>query len=316
MCDFFPVSAEEIASWDGKSADFLLKLDRHGIFPAPEDDAESFRARVYKGFAYMEKNAASISAGETKIILWQSQSGNDKLEVNSRDIIDTGHFVPAWELTDNLYSFAVDYVPGFYLFEKVGLLWGGCSIYDDETEMKVFLLRPAFRKRKRFLIYSRTELIAHELCHCARQPMHDHDIEEYFAYQTSRSLLRRYIGNCFNKETDALLFLLPSILLLIAQFIKSFLSASLPLWPFWGFLAAVLAYFFIRNQYSRNIISKARKKLSSVCKKPEAVLFRSSLTELKILGKSFEKYIESLSPIRREIIKFHCDGYDSGTVQQ
>ena len=77
-------------------------------------------------------------------------------------------------------DFAIDYVPGFYLFEKVGLLWGGCSIYDDETEMKVFLLRPAFKNKKRFLIYDRTELIAHELCHCARQVLHDHAIEEFF----------------------------------------------------------------------------------------------------------------------------------------
>jgi hypothetical protein len=168
--------------------------------------------------------------------------------------------------------------------------------------MKVFLLRPAFKNKKHFLIYDRTELIAHELCHCARQVLNDHAVEEFFAYQTSKSILRRYIGNCFIKETDALLFLLPSILLLIAQLIKNFLFTSLPIFPFWLFLAIIMLYFFIRNQYSRNIINKARKNLQNISSKPEAILFRSTLAEAKIISRSFNEYFNALSPIRKTII--------------
>lgn len=298
MCDFFPFSRQELENADFENADFLFKLDSHGLFPAPDENTENFRTRLLKEYDFAEK----INSQSGKITLWQSSDGKDKLEVNNSDRIDKELFVPAWEMTGKLYDFAVDYVPGFYLFDKVGLLWGGCSIYDDETEMKVFLLRPAFKNKKRFLIYGRNELIAHELCHCARQVLHDNSIEEYFAYQTSKSKLRRYIGNCFIRESDALLFLLPSILLLLAQIIKNFLFAALPLFPFWIFLAVVLLYFLIRNQHSRNIISKAGKKLSGISTNPDAVLFRSTLKEAKIINSSFEEYFEQLSPMRKTVM--------------
>ena len=299
MCDFFPFDRETLENQDFTNQDFLLELDSHGIFPAADESEENFRTRLLKEYEFNK----SVNSANEKILLWQSDDGKDKLEVREKDRVDKELFEPAWEQTRRLYGFAVDYVQGFYLFDKVGLLWGGCSLYDDETQMKVFLLRPAFRNKKRFLIYNRTELIAHELCHCARQVLHDHDIEEYFAYQTAGSPLRRYIGNCFIREFDALLFLLPSLLLLIAQIIKNFIWGALPLFPFWLFLGAVLAYFIIRNQRSRSIVNKARKKLAPAASNPEAILFRSTLAELKILGKSFDEYFAALSPMRKIIIK-------------
>ncbi len=302
MCDFFPVSGDEIRNWDGRDAGFLLKLDSHGIFPGNGEDAESFRARLLTEYNYIQSVNDPDSQKKDKIILWQSEDRKDKLEVRNQDRIDKNLFLPAWEKTRELYDFSVDYVPGFYLFEKVGLLWGGCSIYDDESQMKVFLLRPAFRNKNRFLIYSRDELIAHELCHCARQVLHDHKIEEYFAYQTSSSPLRRYIGNCFIKSSDALIFLLPALMLPIAQAVKNFIFQSLPIWPFTLLIIASISYFLIRNQHSRNVIAKAKRNLAPYSSKPEAILFRSDFSELKKLSISFEKYYSSLSPIRKTII--------------
>ncbi len=299
MCDFFPFNKETLETEDFTNQEFLLELDSHGIFPAAGESDEKFRARLLKEYEYVE----SVNSANEKILLWQSDDGKDKLEVREIDRIEKELFEPAWELTRNLYGFAVDYVRGFYLFDKVGLLWGGCSLYDDETQMKIFLLRPAFRNKKRFLIYNRTELIAHELCHCARQVLRDNDIEEYFAYQTAESPLRRYIGNCFIRESDALLFLLPSLLLLIAQIIKNLIWPALPLFPFWLFLGITLAYFIIRNQRSRSIVNKARKQLAPIASNPEAILFRSTLAEMKILGKSFDEYFAALSPMRKIIIK-------------
>lgn len=310
MCDFFPVEREKLENQNFCNEEFLLMLNSHGIFPAPAESEEDFRQRLLLEYDY----AASVNSQTGKILLWQSPDGKDKIEVRENDRIDGELFVPAWELTRKLYGFAVDYVPGFYLFEKVGLLWGGCSIYDDETQMKIFLLRPAFKNKKRFLIYGRTELIAHELCHCARQVLHDHDVEEYFAYQTAKSPLRRYIGNCFSREFDALLFLLPSLLLPCAQAVKSFVWHALPIFPFWLFLAAVIGYFLIRNQRSRNTIAKARKVLAPIASNPEAILFRSTLAEMKIIGRSFDEYFAQLSPMRQIIVKSYL--MDDGVTAQ
>lgn len=303
MCDFFPTQRKIIEQQDLTDKDFLLMLNSHGIFPAPSEGEEEFRKRILQEYDYTE----NINSQKDRIILWQSSNGKDKLEADEKNRIDRELFAPAYELTRKLYGFAADYVQGFYLFEKVGLLWGGCSIYDDETQMKVFLLRPAFKKKNRFLIYDRTELIAHEQCHCARQILHDHAIEEYFAYQTAKSPLRRYIGNCFIKESDALLFLLPALLLPAAQVIKNFIWHPLPILPFWIFPAAMISYFLIRNQKSRNIIKKARKKLLTLASNPDAILFRSTLAELKILGNSFDEYYSQLSPMRKIIINAYLN---------
>ena len=302
MCDFFPVSRNEICEWNGENADFLLKLDAHGIFPSAAENAEDFRTRLLIEYDYVQKIKIDSEKNSDTIILWQSADAKDKLEVRKKDNIDKNLFAPAYELTRELYDFAIDYIPGFYLFDKVGLLWGGCSIYDDETQMKVFLLRPVFKNKKRFLIYSRDELIAHELCHCARQVLHDHQIEEYFAYQTAISPLRRYIGNCFIKSSDAILFLLPALLLPIAQIIKNYFFTALPILPFWLLILCTVGYFLLRNQYSRSIIAKASRNLAEITSKPSAVLFRSEFSELKVLSKSFEKYYSNLSPMRKIII--------------
>lgn len=303
MADFFPATKDEIVEWDGENADFLLKLNEHGIFPAPEENPEDFRLRLLKEYDYTGKISNFMQSSADKIILWENSDKTDKIEVRKDALIARELFEPSMDITRKLYGFAIDYVPGFYLFEKVGLLWGGCSIYDDETEMKVFLLRPAFKNKKRFLIYGRTELIAHELCHCARQVLKDHAIEEYFAYQTSGSYLRKYIGNCFIKESDALLFLLPALLLPTAQAIKSFFWNPLPILPFWLFLIGVLGFFLIRNQKCRNTVSKARKNLQKISDFPDAILFRSTLNELKKINSSFDEYYNSLSPLRQKIIK-------------
>ena len=157
----------------------------------------------------------------------------EDLTVKSEDAIPAEFYdIPA-EMTRLLYGFEVRHVPGFFLSRKVGLLWGGCLIGDPELNFSLFLLRGTFRNRKKWLFYSRDELLAHELCHSARQSLGEATLEEFFAYQTSPSKLRRNLGNCFIRDRDAVLFVLPSLLLLLAELARSFLFPAFPAWIFW-----------------------------------------------------------------------------------
>ena len=67
---------------------------------------------------------------------------------------------------------------------------------DSQTQQvhSWFQLKPVFAKQEKWLIYSRQELISHEMCHIARFHLHSHRYEETLAYKTSTSRLRKAIG--------------------------------------------------------------------------------------------------------------------------
>ena len=210
----------------------------------------------------------------------------DGITVKSEDAIPPEFYDAPAETTRKLYGFEVRHVPGFFLSRQVGLLWGGCLIGDPDLDFSLFLLRGTFRNREKWLFYRRDELLAHELCHSARQALGEVTLEEFFAYQTSPSRLRRKLGNCFIRDRDAVLFVLPSLVLLGAEIVRGFLFPDFPAWIFWILALVYPAYLLIRNQISLNLVKRAKKALVR-CGVPEpfAVMFRCTREELKVVAK-------------------------------
>ena len=132
---------------------------------------------------------------------------------------------------------------------------------DPDEYFSVMLLRNAFRKHRRFLNYTRDELLAHELCHSVRQSLMEITLEEYFAYRTSKSPIRRYLGNCFIRDIDALFFVLPMLMLPIVEILKAaeFFTSYGLIWPmfytavfyliFVGLLTLIFGYFEKKLSY-------------------------------------------------------------------
>lgn len=207
------------------------------------------------------------------------------ITVKSEDAIPGEFYDAPAEITRKLYGFEVRHVPGFFLSRKVGLLWGGCLIGDPDLNFSLFLLRGNFRHRKKWLFYSRDELLAHELCHSARQSLGEMTLEEFFAYQTSPSWLRRIFGNCFIRDRDAVLFVLPSLILLCAELARGFLFPDFPAWIFWILALVYPGFLLIRNQISLNLVRRAKKTLVRCgVREPFAVMFRCTREELKVIA--------------------------------
>ena len=264
------------------------ELDGAGFLPRRGESAEQFFRRVETILGiHREFEAELAAAGEVGVY---------GLQLRSQDRIPDEIIGEAEEVTDRLYSFRTRHVPGFFLSRDVGLLWGGCMICDPDHPLSVFLIRGAFRKRQRWLFYNRRELLAHELCHSMRQSLEEITLEEYFAYQTSPSRLRRYLGNCFIREYDAIWFVIPALLLLLALVAQSFWLPGLPVWPFWPVALAYPAFLLIRNGISRRLVKRAAKKLAAFgVEKPSAVLFRLDRGEIRRIGAmerpgEFEQY--------------------------
>lgn len=278
-----------------------------------ELDAAGFLPGVGEAAADFESRIAAIREAHRQFE--EELSANGEVKVFQEFLLKESERIPAEiiaeadDLTGELYDFRTVHVPGFFLSRDVGLLWGGCMISDTELPFSFFLIRGAFRKRQKWFLYNRKELLAHELCHSMRQPLRDVPLEEFFAYRTSPSRFRRYLGNCFIRDYDALLFVIPVFILLGAVIVQSFLLPALPAWPFWILALAYPAYLLYRNARARHWVFKAAKTLKRFgVEKPMAVLFRSTTPEIRELGKlkspeSLWAYVDEKQELRWQIIR-------------
>lgn len=277
-------------------------LDAAGFLPGAGEEAAAFESRIAAiRNAHQEFEEELAEKGEVTVF--------QEFLLRESERIPAEIIAEADELTDELYDFRTVHVPGFFLSRDVGLLWGGCMISDTELPFSFFLIRGAFRKRQKWFLYNRKELLAHELCHSMRQPLRDVPLEEFFAYRTSPSRFRRYLGNCFIRDYDALLFVIPVFILLGAVIVQSFLLPALPAWPFWILALAYPAYLLYRNARARHWVFKAAKVLKNFgVEKPMAVLFRSTTPEIRELGKlkspeSLRAYVDGKQELRWQIIR-------------
>lgn len=272
----------------------VLELDAAGFLPSPGETAEEFVNRAEAIRRCHRKFDEKLQECGSLVVF-------DSIEVSDKEKIDPELITSAGNLTWDLYRFRSRHVPGFFLSRSIGLLWGGCLIGDPDLLFSVFLIRNAFRTREKWLFYRRTELFAHELCHSMRLDLKEPTLEEYFAYQTSPSALRRYLGNCFIRDIDAILFVLPALLLLAATTLRDFFLPQLPLFPFWILALIYPAFLLLRNAVSRRIVKKAAGILAHCgVKEITPILFRCTRQELIQLGKlsgaeAFETFYNTLA---------------------
>jgi hypothetical protein len=284
----------------------LAELDSCGIFPGTGEKLIDFKSRLLAHAAVLEKFETTLrDSGEYSLF--------DKLKLYEDDRIGTDIINEAASITGKLYCFTIDWVPGFFLSQSIGWLWAGYAIYIPEEHITVFLIRKSFKRKKKWLIYRREELLAHELCHAARSPLRDRRYEEHFAYQTAPSIIRRYIGNCFRTQTDAVLFLFPVLILLAAQILETFTAFAPPMWLLW--IAALAFPFFLltRNQLGRICYNRAAGALAKIgIVNTAPVLFRCTSDEISAIAKYYknadglrqclDKYINS--ELRWRIINY------------
>ncbi|MFA6566699.1 MAG: hypothetical protein WCS96_00660 [Victivallales bacterium] len=285
----------------------LAEADSNGLLMAPGEDISGYKKRLLE----MEDSYSKI---ENDILNTKEYNIFGEFVLNTEKRINTGILDEAAELTRKYYGFSINWVPGFFISKSLGFLWGGCAISFPENQVSVFIIRANFAEKKRWLSYRRDELLAHELCHVARMPVKDRTFEELFAYRLSPSRLRRYMGNCFRHDYDAVLFIVPVFLLLAVQVSRLFfnLERKIPIWPFWIIAAVYPLFLLARNHFNRNIFFKAKRNLEKACSaRPLPVLFRCSKKELEEISElknpdELKKWLngKSESELRWKVMEF------------
>ena len=273
-------------NWDDPNTPY--ELDSHGLIVAPGETLESYSVRIDE----LLRTRARFD------LCADGQAGAGSLEaevgfkVGTVEPMGAAIIAEAGDKTEKLFGFRADWVPAFFPTRGLGLLWGGCTVITD-SGFPVFFLRRGFRNKPKWFIYRRDELLAHELCHAVRGCLEDETYEEHFAYMTSSSAFRRWTGNCFRRERDAIVFLLPVVLLLAVQIVVYSGLLRLPLWPFWIIAFAFPAFLVARNIPERRTFFAARAKLEHAgFAAPDAALFRMTAAEIRALARTPDDRVE------------------------
>ncbi len=250
----------------------LAELDSMGILLAPNENLDDFKSRTINFLQNIKDLESQIEENDKAEI--------DGIKLRKSQIISKDCFKDCDKITESAYRFSIDWIPAFFANKDLGLLCGGCSIYFPEKNLSLFLIRKSFQKSKRWLIYNLDELLSHELCHIARQPINENIYEEHFAYAISPSKFRQYIGNCFQSGYESILFLIPMFLMIIADFAKILCFPNLPTLPFLVFAFIYPLFLLIRNHIYRGVFFKAFNNIKLISEYPNSILFRSTANEI------------------------------------
>lgn len=177
-------------------------------------------------------------------------------------LTDTDWIRP-FETTRALYNIAPDWIVGYYSDAKLPLYQGAATWIEEKQGIRL----PLIQLKKRFSYEKsalRSDILSHEAIHAARLQFDEPYFEEHFAYRTSRKWLRRFFGPLFQKNWEALVFILLFFLPLGSEIARFYLPEVWVLdfvffipWCFTGLL-------LLRLFSCHALFALAKRRLSSL----------------------------------------------------
>jgi len=266
-----------------------------GFIPGPEESERAFQERVT--FCLDIENQLGHSIGSGTELPFESS------HPISKEVVEQ-----ALPLTQHLYGIQPQWVPLFFGNYQLAPWHGGCAwIFqlNEETPTSAFLqLRTPFRDSPQFLkIYHRRELIAHELAHVGRMLYQEPQFEEFFAYQTSPSPWRRWLGPIIQSSKESFVFIFLLAIVVMADFALFSLGPKMEAFALWIKLLPVALVIFALGRliYRHRILKRCSKNLEDFFPSLPAqhLLYRLRDSEIKLFSKfskeKIEKFIEKAS---------------------
>lgn len=274
----------------------LLGLNIQGFIPGPAEDEESFSKRVCL-CKKLFKDPPLFFAEKDCLPPFKLE---DKIKSPDRE----------WTKASllNCFGFSASYFSAYFSDEKLKIFQGAATwlIDVDGVSIPILQLRKKLKKGAFFKIYELEDILAHELAHFARAGFDDPKFEEFFAYFTSSSVIRKLFGPIAVKSTEIALFLFFLIVTLASQYLGVFFNYKI-----FDILFLVFCYLsikivclgIVRLGYRRWTFNKCYKKLFSIFGKKEkamAVMFRLTDKEIKLFSKSNVEEIRNYAKEQKE----------------
>ncbi len=233
----------------------LAQLNQRGIFPAPQQQEETFWKKVEAIAGLPTSNAPALQ------------------------ILEPFDLNPTW-------------VP--IIVENKGLsYWEGAVLWQEQIDPAFTFPRVQVSTRS-FKLYTQEELIAHELVHAARVDFKEEQFEEILAYATSSKAWRRWLGPFFRKPIEATLFLCAVVFTIALQAVELIADWSSG-WLLLPWLPVLLiAAGLVRLQRTHSLFRRCVNHIASAIYNPEkklAVVLRMSDAEIRAFAKMTPKEI-------------------------
>ncbi len=254
----------------------LLELDKMGLLLGPGETTAAYSERL-RGL--QERMREMEKAFETK-----GEYNFEGLKLRAKDRISTSLLRESTVVTQKHYKFQIDWVPAFFINPSFSWLFGGCAYYFYPETFALMIIRSCFADQRKWFIYDRNEILAHEMCHVARLPFFSTAYEERFAYRISESRFRCRFGGVFESPRDSFMLLGSTLLLLAAQVGQTMFRPELAIWPFWSLVGGVAAFLLGRDGKRQKSFRQAEKNLQTVTANNgnhAPVLFRCTDEEIR-----------------------------------
>ena len=247
--------------------------DRLGLFPGEEETEESFINRVQ--FCV----SGPLQNREEPFLQYQ--------HLKNQGVA----------LAEELYGISPSWVPLLFSDHRLMPWHGGCTwIFQEKTEdpLSAFIqLRALFLKQDRLWgVYSREEIVAHELAHVGRMAyISGNHYEELLAYEALSSGWRRFLGPIVQSSWEALLFIFSLGGAVVAQVAPIWLGQDLPFWVWTGCTVLPFLLVFLgmaRLLCRRRILRVTLQHLQELVvshKKARHLLYRLTDKEVKLFSR-------------------------------
>lgn len=217
-------------------------------------------------------------------------------------------------VTKNAYGIVPEWIPLFFSNDKLAPWHGGCAwIFqtDEKSPISGFLqLRRGFKSNERYLrIYSRDELIAHEMAHIGRMAYDEPKFEEFLAYQSSENTFRKYCGGLIESALESMLFAIVLLFVLLTDiFILFFYPENLYVSLWLKVLpGGMIALACLRLAWKHRTFKRCLKNVSPFAKNSLAFVYRLTDREIRDFSKweedKIRNYIDRQNGLRWRGIK-------------
>ncbi|MBN2478956.1 MAG: hypothetical protein JXA94_01880 [Parachlamydiales bacterium] len=281
------------------SAEELIKLNKLGFIPGPNEKEKDFLLRV-------EYSTKLIKDPK---LFFEEHKQKPPFEIKEKIMRPRWNWTRAQLLS--LFDISPTDLAIYYSDQNLSFLQPAATwilSFGDDNNIKIPLLqfRHVLRKKTYLWIYTLDEILAHEAVHAARVAFDEPKTEEIFAYLTASSHFRRVFGPIVKTNKDIVIFFSFLFLSLLFQafWVMSSISTFSYISAFFGFLTlSTLCFGLGRLFVVRRKMKKTFKKLKKILndkKKAKAVLFRLTDFEIFNLYKMKIKDIENYFETRKE----------------
>ena len=246
----------------------LLELNREGFIPGPKEEEETFLKKVQLCQSFLPGNGEAID--------------------------------PSWfEKAKEIFDISPSWIKVVVSNKRLPPWQGACAWILEDKGIRTGFLQ--IREKLPRKLYSKEEVLSHELAHIGRVAFDEPKFEEILAYQTSQGF-RRLFGPIVQSSKESLWFLLSLVIATVGSIVGTLWLHLLPI----TLLFLGLGRLGMRQRQFKRCL-KLAEEVTEDKRKAGALVYRLTDEEIirfsKMNTKQLLDYAKAQDSLRWQVIK-------------